>query len=95
MAVQRMRIPVDGRAHTVTFSGFFPPRRPNGDVPGIGAGMGVVNLVVEPDGTEPVEHTFQVVQTSESAPSNAKFIETVLAPLEELRWWHLFELVED
>jgi hypothetical protein len=76
-------VPVDDAVHTVEFSG---------EIETCSAGNRVVYLFVFPDDTPKRQRSFQVFGSGQAAPSNMRFCETVLAPTEELRWWHLFEL---
>lgn len=77
----RFVVRADDAAHTFTFSG--EPHSFEARAEGVSfqadAGMGP-------------SRSFQVFNSGQSAPSTAKFLETVLVPVDELRWWHLFEL---
>ena len=94
MAQTQFRVPANGQVQALTYSGRMKPvaHLPDDHPLYLQAENGDVVFTVISNGGAGREHRFQVVGSGEEAPPQSRFIETVLAPTTELRWWHLFEL---
>ena len=87
-------VPVDGDVHVLEYSGEMVPHTTIADVTRLflSAGHDEVSFTTRDDGRPPRLHAFQVVGSAPGSPKGGTFVETVLAPTEALRWWHLYEI---